>query len=153
MGPLARILIVAAASLAPLTIEAIDAENAAETKSPVQILASPSIVPVGSKCSIHLRSQRAGGALKTSQSYEGVVLTSNDDGVSLAATSRFDYQVQDTPLLSELPYLGRHFTSTGVGSTELANVEIWIPVEEIQSITILKHSARDAKPRQKRGQQ
>lgn len=120
--------------------------RADETESrPVIIVASPSILPEGSKCRIELKPAEIDESETVFESitfYEGTIKKITKDKVLLTAASIEVRCINNSPL-SDIPILNRYFKNTGIARSALEEKEVPIPVDQIRSITLMEA----AKPR------
>jgi hypothetical protein len=102
----------------------------------ITIMASPTILPVGTRCRVETIAKDEGSETVTT-TYEGKVVEAKDDGVKLTVTSERQERVRKVPHAKQFP-MNRLFRNVGIGLAEPGKEkEIWIPSETIRSVTQL----------------
>jgi hypothetical protein len=66
----------------------------------------------------------------------GVVLKSSPEGLALANCTVQGTSYHGTPIVSKLPYTGRLFKNTGIGTQQVP--VLWLPVNEISAVKVLE---------------
>ena len=117
--------------------EQADIPDAPPRSAQVVIRANPTVLPKGTRCRIALPAKPTGLWSSSSTIYEGEIVQTAADRLLLRATALMARSDSRPPLLG-LPFIDRHFRSTGVGMQPLEGREIWLRVKEIDSIEVLE---------------
>ena len=128
------------------TCEPPDIPDAPPASAQLVIRADPMLLPIGVRCRIALPAKPTGLWTSSSTSYEGEIVERAADKLLIRATA-LTARSDSRPRLSlGLPFVDRHFRSTGVMTQPLQEKEVWLRVAEIESIEVLELPARKGEP-------
>ena len=135
--PVAKIrLVMVAVALSGLVAYPLAADDEPrELVRPITIVASPTILPQGAACRVELVAKKTGARSTSCTIYEGTILEAAADGVRLAVT-REEHQVHNEGFSIGLPFIDRHFKSSGVAAEPEEGKEVWVAAAKIESITL-----------------
>jgi len=80
--------------------------------------------------------ERRFASAQTRATTTGVVLKASADGLALANCTVQGTSIHGSPIVSKLPYTGRLFKNTGVGTEQLP--VLWVPLNEISAVKVLE---------------
>lgn len=134
-----RSLAVAASMILPVAAAVAEAraDEPAGAGRRITVVASPAIIPAGTRCRVELNPE-VRGAATSEVTYEGKVAAADDEGLTLAVSSTRRKDVSNAEA-ARLPLIGRLFTNIGVGPTKAGEEkDVRIPVEKIRSVELLR---------------
>lgn len=133
-----RSLAVAASMILPATalVEA-RADEPAGAGRRITVVASPAIIPAGTRCRVELDPE-ARGAGASELTYEGKVVAADDEGLTLAVSSTRRKDVSHAEA-ARLPLIGRLFTNVGIEPAKAGEAkDVRIPAEKIRTVVLLR---------------
>jgi hypothetical protein len=117
-----------------------DAPAKRESGVRIQMVASPSVIPKGSRCRIDLlpKIDQAKRAVETH--YEGTIVEATDEGISLKVASS---RLETTPKFAVANPIGRRlFRNVGIGRVDPDHQEtIWLPAASIKTVILDRSDA------------
>jgi hypothetical protein len=130
-----RLCLVVAASILP-TAPAL-ADEPPDAGRRITVVASPAIIPPGTRCRVDLIPEAQGSAT-VELTYEAQVVAADDDGLTLTvfATRRTDVYNAGA---ARLPLVGRLFTNIGIDRPKPGEEQdVRIPAEKIRSVELAR---------------